>query len=148
MSVNDSMNLWTIANGCPYLDGAVVHQARAMWNAITNRVVVFEDNCTTTNNGRMALSVKRDKQEDDGIKVYPNPNDGSFWIEVTGEKLEKETIQIRMIDVIGKEVKVEYDLKDNGGIINVKGLAVKGVYLLEVKCGKTGRAWIKKVVVE
>ncbi|MCC7333216.1 MAG: DUF3494 domain-containing protein [Flavobacteriales bacterium] len=49
ISTADSLNLVNMAMGCPFTDGEVVYQARALFNAIYMSNVIFDDNCVSEN---------------------------------------------------------------------------------------------------
>jgi len=81
----------------------------------------------------------------DEVNYYPNPNTGIFNLKFAAKE---EPTQIRVIDMMGKEVYNEY-LGNFSGIydksIDLSG-SDKGVYILQVLQGK--RSWNKKIVIE
>ena len=62
-----------------------------------------------------------------GIKVYPNPSNGEFTVELNSD--DSKTIEV--IDLTGRLVK-SYAGKDERVNINIKNLA-NGVYYLKIK---------------
>jgi hypothetical protein len=70
------------------------------------------------------------------FKLYPNPSDGQFMLEVTGMVPEK----LKVFDAAGKLVYNQLPAADNGiYVIDLNELA-KGVYSLEIlSAGKTFR---------
>jgi hypothetical protein len=47
ITVADSLNLVSLATGCPFTDGEAVYQARALFNAIYQSNILFEDGCSS-----------------------------------------------------------------------------------------------------
>ncbi|MCH2046518.1 MAG: DNRLRE domain-containing protein [Saprospiraceae bacterium] len=86
-----------------------------------------------------ATSIKdRDKMDID-LKVYPNPNEGTFNLQITGSDINDYTIEI--IDALGKKVEA-YEQIDS----QVQ-LQTKGVYIIRLSDEK-GNYTIKRVVVQ
>ncbi len=79
----------------------------------------------------------------DPIKVYPNPNDGTFSIEVSA--MHKD-IEIIITDVTGRIIDSKVNTDNNGEAIqfNLQSVA-KGIYLIKVNAGDTHS--ITKIVV-
>lgn len=81
------------------------------------------------------------------VKTYPNPNEGKFILEFQAEKT-KEPLEIRILDVAGKEVyyhvwnqadqpyKNEIDLRRQG----------PGMYVLQIRQGE--QTYNKKILIE
>lgn len=143
MSAGDSALLWNIANACPYRDGAVVYQARALYNVMNNNIQVFEDNCNVNVNSREVKN-KSEGIIDEEIRVYPNPNDGNFVIEMSKEK--EGVMQIEISDVRGKIIYKEEKMIQNGKV-EIKLEATSGVYLVSVTELETKRKKVEKVIV-
>lgn len=70
------------------------------------------------------------------VQVYPNPNSGSFFVEILG--LEGQPVTLRLLDVIGRVVAVQKFADRWGDVVlpfrNLEQAA--GVYLLEVRSGE------------
>ena len=81
----------------------------------------------------------------DEVNYYPNPNTGVFNLKFSAQK---QPTQIRVIDMMGKEVYTE-DLKSFQGMYdNSIDLSSnnKGVYVLQILQGE--KTWNKKLVIE
>ena len=76
------------------------------------------------------------------LTIYPNPNNGSFYIN-TGKI---KCTQIRVLDVLGREILKINEPVENNGIVALNISRAKGVYVLKVY-SSTGVA-NKKFVVE
>lgn len=79
------------------------------------------------------------------VNVYPNPNNGSFSVELKGWT-NKTDLNIQITDVQGRVVYVssKNDLMDDERVLTLEGLA-KGVYNLEV-ANDQGKL-VKKIIV-
>lgn len=144
ISANDSSSIWNIANGCPYKDGSVVYQARAMWNMLNENIVVFEDNCTISDAGSKLNYFQQHENKrisSDEINIYPNPNNGSFVVMVS----ERGVYKIEVTDVSGKLLLSEerYITDKTEMKLNVKA----GVYFMRIY-DENKKMTVKKVVVE
>ncbi len=82
----------------------------------------------------------------DNLNFYPNPNDGKF--NLSFNLAEKGNVQIRIIDMNGKEVYNEKMKKFSGEYNNDIDISnsKKGVYFLQVKQGK--KVLNKKIVIQ
>lgn len=77
--------------------------------------------------------------ENQAIVLYPNPNHGSFYLEL-GAK-EGQEIAITLFDISGKKVATEnyFAKKNNSHLLNIPNLA-KGTYTLVAKWGGQERS--------
>ena len=132
----DSLNLINLANSCPYTDGGVVYQARALYNTIYDTYINFIDNCNIGVGNRLFDNVVNSSETKEinvilKSKLYPNPNDGEFNISVTGLK-EDRKIEVYIFDVAGKLVLQEtsFAIED---VINIKPELLNGTYLVKIK---------------
>jgi hypothetical protein len=146
---NDSTAIVNLATSCPHTDGAVVYQARALYNAYYSTTIIFNDDCSaqssnkTIQQGQNAFS--KIKDENFNAIVFPNPSAGNINIAPFGIMEGELTVSIK--DVTGKLV------FDN--IINVtNGIAIldldakDGVYFVSIADKKTGQKAIKKLVIQ
>jgi hypothetical protein len=125
---------------CPYIDGAVVFQARALYNILYDGFFIFSDNCSGNVAGRSGIipSALDKSGKDDGINVilktslYPNPNDGNFSLgfnNISG----KQNIEISIFDISGRIVSKETRFYEEGNEIKINNSLVNGTYLVKVK---------------
>lgn len=98
------MNLVRMANKCPFIDGSVVYQARAMYNMIYTMIELFNDNCPAEGNVDTRLMMPQTIEQSTSLSnwtvdLYPNPATNDLFI--TGSK-DVEDIQVYISDVTGK----------------------------------------------
>ncbi|MBK9283255.1 MAG: T9SS type A sorting domain-containing protein [Sphingobacteriaceae bacterium] len=135
-NITDSLNLIYIANLCPYVDGAIVFQARALYNIIYQGYYTFFDNCVIEQN-RMAESTKyNDKgglQNLVNLKtsISPNPNNGKYSIYLN-EELISRTVFVKVFDITGRIVFENSYKNENQTKIQVENKLVNGIYLMEI----------------
>lgn len=155
MTSSDEQDLLTLANGCPYLDGIAVHQARALYNVATDQSLSFTDSCDFAPNPssyRMANgnydeeNISNSTWLNDNVLVYPNPSvTGEVFIAVTNADLE--SIDVTVSNVNGLQITKETLSLVNGlAKLNIK--AVSGVYMLTVTNNQTHERLIKKLVIQ
>lgn len=130
----DDSTLLTLANGCPDRDGLVVYQARVLYNAFHGIFVNFEDQCALPDASRkgagMASITAAEREVYNPIRVYPNPNNGSFIIDAKEAGLN--AMQLKVYDVHGRVVYAQ-EVKDLSEGRYKLDLDVKnGIYILEV----------------
>jgi len=76
-----------------------------------------------------------------GFKMYPNPSNGKFTIEI--KNLSKD-VSITIYDMLGKMVK-KIESTDSRVLYNIDLEGGEGIYLVRVKNGEM--SWFKKFVV-
>ncbi|MDT8412892.1 MAG: T9SS type A sorting domain-containing protein [Vicingaceae bacterium] len=67
--------------------------------------------------------------KDDLIKVYPNPNNGKFYVEYAIEAMQ--TGSFILTDLLGKEI-FRKPLKNNKGRLDIKEQIIPGIYLYQI----------------
>ncbi len=103
----DSLNLVTLVNGCPFTDGAIVYQARALYNTLFNTTLVFEDYCPA-NMGEKSLiqteenSIHEMEENKFEVLIYPNPTTGKISIVSTNPNGGELLIEVK--DITGKVI--------------------------------------------
>jgi PKD repeat protein len=84
----------------------------------------------------------------DEFKLFPNPNDGQFFVEMTGQPAYDAPVRIRIYSVIGQEILREEHSFATGQLsrrYDLNNLA-QGVYVFELSLGES--TIVRKVVVE
>lgn len=76
------------------------------------------------------------------LKIYPNPNGGTFTVEIPNE-LNANNLQISLVNAVGKEVNL--NVEQNGNNLQLSTQAVAGVYFLFLSSEKG--SYYQKVVV-
>jgi hypothetical protein len=143
----DSLNLIALANLCPYTDGMVVFQARVLYNKIYHDYFKYIDNCGGNNQQARALhhdGVINQVQSAGQSLIYPNPNDGGFTVKFRSQN-EKESVEICIFDLVGRQV-----VKENRTIVNGEefnyGNLTNGTYMLRLKF-ENGTVDIHKLII-
>jgi len=131
LTIPDSVALFNLANGCPHTDGAVVFQARALFNGIFNQAITFEDHCVFTHSNKTSFdgnnSGLKTQTVDQRFVLYPNPNNGAMFISFS-DPSQKEYI-IRICDIRGKLI-LEKHLFAEGGVANIDVPLDNGMYFI------------------
>ncbi len=114
---------------CPNDGGDAVWQARSLLNWVLLGNIQFSDSCYSS--ARIAPD-SSNATEPHLVKVYPNPNSGSFTVEY--DVSCSSNAKFEVTDLTGKKLAV-YSLQVHPGIIqvNLEGFA-NGVYLYKVIC--------------
>jgi Secretion system C-terminal sorting domain len=135
-----------LANLCPTRDGAIVYEARGLYNLVNNDPGWFNDNCgewiDSTNKdtckqcgakrahfggGNPVTSNEISKQR---YKLYPNPNDGNFILQQYIE--DTEMVAVEVSDVTGRVIYKDEKFFNNQKMpIQMNDLS-PGVYLFKV----------------
>ena len=110
-------------NGNTAIPGATGQQFTATSNG-NYAVVVNYNNCSDTSACFIVDNVGLSSQTLSGIKVYPNPSNGTFKFE-----LEDELKRVELVDLSGRNVEVAVDL--SSGLVEA-GEIVPGKYLLRI----------------
>lgn len=116
LSSADTCLLNYLANLCPKRDGAIVYEARGLWNIVFDDPGTFNDNCDdapdSTNKDTCSLCAQRRANSvvksaskinlEQKYIIYPNPNDGSFTLQELVE--DGETVTLNIADILGRQV--------------------------------------------
>ncbi len=79
----------------------------------------------------------------DEVKIYPNPNGGSFQI-FPGKKWDGQETEVWLYDLAGKSISFESDKTANSISINCAGQISSGAYQLHLKYGNN---LLKKLII-
>lgn len=144
ITTSDSLNLVTIAMGCPFTDGEVVYQARALFNAIYRSNVIFEDNCVSAENQRLAGFNENSSTEPSEVlaTIFPNPTKGEFSILFHNSKNDWN---IKVTDIQNRVIFEENTYSNN---IHINPNAVNGIYFVRIINLITHETLIKKLVIQ
>jgi hypothetical protein len=146
MDDKDSLSLRRIADGCPFTDGPVVYQARALFNAAFNTAINFEDQCDVKKDSRLAMEFEEEDKVVFDAVIFPNPANDQLFI--TPFTIVQGSIHISVRDLNGKLV-TETDLPVAEGIANFNSSELKnGVYLVHISNLLNGEKTIKKLVIQ
>lgn len=136
LSAMQKTTLYTLAAKCPYVDGTMVWQARALVH-VFNDTLEFENACEvlqipqTKSSARMSNATT---EEDVNVlqlitgQLIPNPNDGNFTLLVDKEVNE---LSLKVYDIAGKEVCNATATHTNTLKLNCVDLG-NGIYIVKV----------------
>jgi hypothetical protein len=150
LSSTDSTNILTLANGCPTVDGAIVYNARALYNSIYSVVEQFTDNCTSSAQGSRLGNFSgvqkwdADKKPFDAI-MYPVPSSGDVNISPIG--IIEGNLKVIVLDITGKVV-FDKALQITNGLCNFKLNLNTGTYLVKIINSNTNESINKKLIMQ
>ena len=142
-SNTDSLELFYLVSACPDVDGSVVYQARALFNAIYACAETFESNCVA-NTAKSMHDNTEDLEEIDLIRVYPNPNNGEF--DIYFNQLDEKLVQVSIRDLSGKEIYFAERIVE-GNVLKISLNATSGLYYLELTHPISGNTKKQKIVI-
>jgi Secretion system C-terminal sorting domain len=126
----DKTELLRIALECPHTDGAIVYDARSLYNIIAinegQALNTFTDDCNPSGLFRQAESIK--EQEFD-VEIYPNPSTGKFFIALPESKTK--AIAIGICNILGQKVS-EHTLLIDNGVAPIHLQLLPGLYFITV----------------
>jgi len=150
LSSTDSTNILSLANGCPTVDGAIVYNARALYNSIYSVVEQFNDNCTSSAQGSRLGNFSgvqkwdADKKPFDAI-MYPVPSSGDVNICPLG--IIEGNLKVIVLDITGKVV-FDKALQITNGLCNFKLNLNTGTYLVKIINSNTNESINKKLIMQ
>jgi hypothetical protein len=153
-SNTDSLNLANLCYLCPYTNGGVVYQARALYHNLYNCYKTYNDNCGNNNiNNRVAPPRFAKDEVNSGYryvdiqsKLFPNPNPGEFEIYISDPD-EKMPVEVKIYDMAGREVfDAGRKLPQAGGHFRVKTDLNNGTFVVKAKFSN-GKINVHKLVI-
>lgn len=137
----DSTDLYTLANGCPDVDGVAVYQARALYNSVYNQYRAFEDNCPSQSPRSLA---EEPTVAVVNCLVYPNPSKGELFVSLSDTDLKEAMLEVT--DITGKRMLLQPIVLENGtGKLNLD--LDNGVYLVNITVPGLDKAYVRKIVI-
>ncbi len=159
MTSSDSANVIMIANLCPRTDGAVVYQARALYNILHDDPKIFFDgNCNGEHevggHGKQANPAQQNGDAGPGLqnmslqpqsyRLYPNPTSG--LLHIMQNMPDKNMVNAEVWNGIGESIyKGKLAFNNGMAMINMEQLA-PGHYLLHLTDEK-GKSYTLRFVV-
>ncbi len=150
MTSSDTAQLLGLANLCPLTNGAVVYQARGLYNAITGNPLLWADDSTCAvafgmSEYRMAQGVQGEiAATAQAYRLYPNPNDGN--INLVQTLVDNNPVHAEIWDGAGRKVYQNTLLFSNHAAkINIS--SVPGIYLIQLG-DSAGKFYTLKFVME
>ncbi len=141
LTSGDSTQLYTIAIGCPFIDGVIVYQARVLYNSVYNSSKNFEDNCVNVPSRTMMTKPVENQLN---ARIFPNPTTGELNISVSNNELGK--IQVRIYDMLGKIV-YEAPCVLSNGTTSINLELNNGVYFIEVLTPEKEKVIKEKLII-
>ena len=144
-------SILNLANKCPYTNGTVVYAARNLYNALTNRINSFEEECS----GGEARGIKKGfiklhqpktiasntvLASVSGIKVFPNPAKSIVNVVCNNMK------EVSIFDMLGKVITTHKCNNDNIVSITLNNINA-GIYVVKVMNTK-GEIRTSKLIIE
>jgi len=154
MNADDSTEVITLANMCPFVDGSVVYNARALYSYIYQDPRMFSDiGCEPEDRSSIAESrtSKIDSTVNSGVIgdqsyiLYPNPSNG--YITIQQKVGDNNPVQAEVLNVTGMSVYKGLLHFENGITSLSMYNKVPGLYLLQLTDTK-GNQFMLKFVIE
>lgn len=125
-------------------EGAVIYQARALYNVINRCVQIFNDNCPNEiSNSRLSNNSSSVNSINEwSANIYPNPASEELYINTNKEN---EDVQVKITDVNGKLI-ANYDLKTEAHIGQIKLYMKNGVYFVTLT-NQQNNYVVKKLII-
>ena len=149
LSSADSATLTALAGLCPETQGAIVYEARALYNVVFLSIGNFEGACgTDTSSSRYAISSQTGGKFDDSkqaYQLYPNPNEGDIVLQQL--LLDKNPVNLSLINATGIEV-LRREIQFGGYLLPMNlGKFVPGLYMLRLT-NSNGHSYNLKFVIK
>jgi hypothetical protein len=143
-TVQDSLELIRLSNGCVARDGFAVTRARALYRLKSKDFTNFFNDCGNQIAPRLldALSANSNR----GFEIYPNPNDGNMMLAYQLETNEKGKITV--CDITGRQV-ISYNLANDQNNLSISQAALEnGVYFFSIMVDGNVVATKKVVIIK
>lgn len=122
----DSLNMRTLAEGCPVLQGSAVYMAEALYNVVYYEAELFTPICPDYIDKNAPILTNQSTLPT--FTIYPVPNDGDFTL--TGKITKGQTINIKTMD--GKVV-YTIRVEENTELLTIHTNLVSGVYFVLIE---------------
>ncbi|MFM6934753.1 MAG: hypothetical protein ACKOXP_04865 [Flavobacteriales bacterium] len=122
----DSLNVRTLAEGCPVIQGSAVYMAEALYNVVYFEAELFTSICPDYIDKNAPILTNQSTLPT--FTIYPVPNDGDFTL--TGQIIKGQTIKIKTMD--GKVV-YTIRVEENTELQTIHTDLVSGVYFVLIE---------------
>ncbi len=145
--VSASSDLKAIAEKCPFFDGSVIYQARALYNTIFKTYQIFENNCPADIEAK-SMFVENESQTEtsSGLMLFPNPAQNEVNIAFEDKALTQVDIQV--MDINGKIVFTNNALEILEGISTFRLDVENGMYVVKLTNSITNETTIHKLAIQ
>ncbi len=153
LTTGDTATIGALANLCPSLYGAVVHNACNLYNVLMNQYITYIDDCMpptlgerkrhtgTGNNGSNGADILAGKQS---YRLYPNPSHGT--INIVQHMTDPLPVNAEIVDALGQTI-YKTDLMFQGRFIQIHTDVPPGIYVLHLT-DSNGKIFILKFTIE
>lgn len=144
-TTSDSILLKSLVNGCPVRDGGAVLKARTLNSILYFDYNLYSDYCSESENNKM-IHTTATNSKNLNFEVFPNPNDGTFTITLSGNNSPTKSAEVIINDVIGNQISENnLNLLNNSVIFNIN--LSNGIYLISIKDDDGNRYKPKKITI-
>lgn len=145
LQAQDTVDIYSLAQACPFTDGKVVFAARTLFSKLTHQFFNYPNTCN--NNYQMRITkkntIKQITSKIEEVMVYPNPTKGTVNIKLP----ENGKWQISATDMEGRIIWQE-ECRGCEGTIKHRLEGSKGLYLIKITNTKTGQQSINKITLQ
>jgi photosystem II stability/assembly factor-like uncharacterized protein len=137
---NDGGDIW---QGISLANYSELYSFTSVWftDSVTGYIAGSNGIILNTTNGGIITGVNQNLSQDKMINVYPNPNNGRFFIELP----TKEPVNIQIYDMCGRIIyQSKFMVDQSRNEINLLG-ATSGIYF--VKMVSSQKTWSQKIVI-
>jgi hypothetical protein len=129
---DDLSSLDNLVGLCPYLDGAIVYQARAFYNSFYNTYITYTDECSS-GGAKIGKNENSESKIDLILKstLFPNPNYGNFRIRFN-VYFKKQQVEVKIADLSGRLIVKERMIIDETNEITINRNLTNGTYIVKV----------------
>lgn len=120
---------WFLGDGGKSTTQSFTYKYAASGNYVVQLIVTTNKGCVSTTSQTIAIFPTGLEQVDETVRVYPNPNKGTLFVDLT--EIGEQAVDLVIRDIQGKEL---YRTRESGGSIitlDLKAYAA-GTYLIDV----------------
>jgi len=133
---------------CIYQGGKAVSRARNLYHIYINDSIEFDDSTICASSSRIGDVITVPKnQNNEKIKIYPNPTDNFVTLECVNTSGECENIILEIFDFAGRLVMSKSIFDINGTKLIDVTILEPGVYIMKVKSKSNVMAFHKLNIV-
>lgn len=144
--VSASSDLKAIAEKCPFSDGTVIYQARALYSLLFDNYEIFQDNCEIEILSKSMILANEDSIPVTSLQLYPNPTTNELFIRFENKEISQ--IELRVIDVNGKIIMSDPKLVVNDGLTKLSLDLEQGIYFVYIYGNQLDERYVEKIVVQ
>ena len=143
--VSASIDLKAIAEKCPFSDGSVIYQARALYNRIFDVKEEFVDICDEGVGAKSMMMEDESEVNSNEILLYPNPTEEDVNIKTVN--FDVEMIDVEVYDASGKIVFENRSIDMISGVGHFKLNITNGIYFVKIFLGNSDEFVTEKLFI-